>query len=245
MNHLSICIDSVKQEKLLKSIKLCNFKRKIQESPEKAKEDVRNEYERIYNKKLKSKSLIWKNNSTLFDLEGQQVRLIFEDKPLLIPPVGNTKSVRYPYCKYYIDSVPSLNVDVLIKIFSFFHGWELMNFRFVCRDWNEIIVNTNSFWKLHASRCPDEWNNLSIFKLYVKQMFLNAKKHQVISFLYKHENLFIYMCGLLLGHNNLRIERFNDEICVNLYRLTRTDLYFNEKVVSINLFLDAYRLSIL
>lgn len=246
MKHMKYCMEHANQKKLEDAIKLKNFKRRIEESPEKAKDDVRHEYERIYHKKLRTSDLIWKNNM-LYDLKCQQVRLVFKNKPILIPPIGCVKTVKYPYKKYYfLDSLPSLNTDVMIKIFSYIPGWELISLRFVCKEWNHIIVNTNSLWKVYCSRCPDEWVNLSSFKLYIKHMFLNYRKQEVIQFLNKHrESFFVYMCGLLLGHKNLKILIDSNEITVNLYKLTRNELYYNEKPVNLNLFLDAYRQSIL
>lgn len=76
-------------------------------------------------------------------------------------------------------------------------------------------------------------------------MFLNYETKEVINFFLRQSRFFIYICGLLMGHNNLTVNVSKDGISVNLYKLTNRGLFYNEKYVQFNVFLDAYRQSIL
>ncbi len=243
--HLEYCIENIQIKKVENAIKLKNFKRKIIESPEKAKNDVKKEYEKSFKKKLKIENLKWDESLSLFDTEGQQVRFVFKKKPVMIPPIGCTKVIYFPYKDNQepLESLPSLTPDAFRSIFKFINGWELIELRSVCKNWNKIIVNTHSFWNLNLKRFPDEWKNLSSFRLYIKHMFLNYEPREVINFFLKQSRFFIYICGLLMGHNNLTVNVSKDEISVNLYRLTNSGLYYNDKYVHFNVFLDAYRQS--
>ena len=245
--HLEYCIENIQIKKVENAIKLKNFKRKIIESPEKAKDDVKKEYEKSFKKKLKSEYLKWDESFSLFDTEGQQVRFVFKNKPVMIPPIGCTKVIYFPYKDNQepLESLPTLTPDALRSIFKFLNGWELIELRHVCKNWNKVIVNTHSFWALHIKRFPDEWKNLSSFRLYIKHMFLNYETKEVINFFLGQSRFFIYICGLLMGHNNLTVNVSKNGISVNLYKLTNRGLFYNEKYVQINVFLDAYRQSIL
>ena len=191
--------------------------------------------------------LKWDESLSLFDTEGQQVRFVFKKKPVMIPPIGCTKAIYFPYKDNQepLESLPSLTPDAFRSIFKFISGWELIELRIVCKNWNKIIVNTHSFWNLNLKRFPDEWKNLSSFRLYIKHMFLNYETKDAINFFLKQSRFFIYICGLLMGHNNLTVNVSKNEISVNLYKLTNSGLYYNEKYVQFNVFLDAYRQSIL
>jgi hypothetical protein len=246
MKHLENCIEVIQNDELQDAIMLKTFKRKIVESPEAVIESVKKQYKRNF-PLTDVKSLVWRKD-TLFDNDSQQVRLIFKDKPILIPPVGCTRTVLFKYeNEWRLETpLPELSPDALRSIFKFIDGWELIDMRLVSKKWNRIIVNTHSFWNLRISRFPDEWNGLSSFKMYIKHMFLNYKNDQtVINFLLSHEIFFVYMCGLFIGHQNLEVRRMEDGLHVNDYHLTRQNLYCRGNVVRLNTFLDGYRQSIL
>lgn len=250
MFHLKKCEEAIYNDKIQNAIKRNNFKRKTIESPEKAKRDVLFEYEKSFKKKLKIEALSWDTSSgSLIDIEGQQVRMLFKknSKPIMIPPIGCTQTVVFPYEDHQepLESLPELSKDALKCIFKFMEGYDLLGCRFVCKKWNNVIVNTHSLWTLHVTRFPDSWSRLSPFRLYIKHMFLNYKQEDVIEFFLKNQDFFVYICGLLLGHTKLTVFKTKDCITVNMYKLSREGLYWGEKRVQLNTFLDAYRIKIL
>lgn len=146
------------------------------------------------------------------------------------------------------EKLPVLTVDALRSIFKFFHGWDLLPLRLVSRTWNRVIVHTHAHWRIHPTLVPDSWAKLTSFRAYVKHMFLfDARAYpKVRLFLLRHPEIFIYVCGLLLGrHMITRPSVTPDEITVANYRLTKTGLYYNGQWTDVYTFLDAYRISIL
>jgi hypothetical protein len=120
--------------------------------------------------------------------------------------------------------------------------------RLVCRKWNAVLKCTHSMWKLNISRTPDKWTGLSPFHTYLKHMFLNVRDmSKVYDFFLKNHKFFVYIAGLLMGHFDLGpIVASRDELLVKGYRLNRqSGLSYNGRQMSMDLFLDAYRQSII
>ncbi len=253
MKHLLNCIDLANNEQVQDGIRLCNFKRKIEESPDDVIKDVKRQYSDLF-PNVQLKSLTWRKSSRgsihLFDSDCQQVRLLIHksNKPQLIPPIGCTKTILYDYNVPWTMRIPNMSADPLKCIFKHLRGWELLELRKVCKLWDRIIVNTHSFWDLRISRNPDKWNNLPPFKMYIKHMFLNVNDEMVlVGFFFRFPDFFIYICGLIFGHQSINPRISEGSIKVNGYELKKDEgkLYFEGSVVDICTFLDGYRQSIL
>ncbi len=254
MHHHDKCIEFAKTEQVLDGIRLCNFKRKIEESPDDVIADVKRQYGELF-PNVQLKNLRWRKSSRgsvhLFDTDCQQVRFVSDknDKPLLIPPIGCTRTNPYDYNSVQWEmAIPKMTPDSMKCIFRHMKGWELLEMRKVCKGWNKIIVGTHSFWDLRISRNPDKWAHLSPFHLYLKHMFLNVvDEAQVVKFFFRFPDFFVYICGLIFGHTLVTPRISAEFIKINGYELSRKDgkLYFSDKIVSLCTFLDGYRQSIL
>jgi len=254
MKHLLNCIESVKYESVQDAILLHNLKRKIVEEPTEIIEDVKRQYN-VHYSPTKVRTLSIRNDSKgicLYDDDSQQARFIYPSsgnmKPMLIPPIGCKRIVPYNYSKVRLSTLPHLHRDAMRCIFKHLPGWELLSMRLVCKKWNSILVSTNNLWDIRICRSPDRWIGLSPFHTYLQHMFLNiTDMSAVYAFFLKNSKFFIYIVGLLQGHFDLGPSKITkDEICVKGYTLHRkTGLTYNDRWMNFEVFLDAYRQSLL
>lgn len=140
--------------------------------------------------------------------------------------------------------------EIRLTIFKFFHGWELTRLRLVCRDWNSIISNERSLWKLE--KLPrlviPKWIGLSSMRSYIQYMFIGVRNiRKVVLFFFKHPEFFRFICGLYLGHAGLKIVSSICKLIVGCYVLHRETSTLTRQgiIVDMDLFLDGYRQYIL
>ncbi len=252
MKHLLKCIESVKYESVHDEMLLHNLKRKIEEDPTEVIEDVKKQYN-VHYSPTKVRTLSIRNDPSgicLYDDDCQQARFIYPSdmKPLLIPPIGCKRIIPYNYSKIRLTTLPQLSPDAMRSIFKHLQGWELLPMRLVCKKWNSILKGTHSLWNIRISRSPDKWCGLSPFHTYLKHMFLGVTDmSKVYDFFLRNPTFFTYIVGLLIGHSELGpISMSREEISVRGYRLTRTaGLFYNGRWMNFEVFLEAYRQSIL
>ena len=254
MKHLLKCIESAQYEYVYDEMLLRNLKRKIEEDPKEVIDDVKKQYN-VHYSPTKVKRLSVRSDSTgicLYDDECQQARFVYPTvnnmKPMLIPPIGSQRVVPYDYSRIKLRTMPKLSREALISIFKHLPGWELLPLRLVCKQWAATITGTHSLWNIRISRCPDKWSGLPPFQMYVKHMFLHVANTRVIyDFFVRNPKFFSYICGLLMGHFDLGpLQIKKDEITIKGYTLHRENgLTYNQRWMSMNIFLEAYRQSII
>jgi hypothetical protein len=249
MRHVDLCIETSQLEEVKNGIKLQNLKRKIQENPEYVLKRVKKHYKRAFPSSSSHSHFEWRG-CNVYDTQTQQLKMVWYNEPIMIPPVGrDTHVVKFPYVKrqWTPRALPTLTRDTLASIFKFVPGWELIGMRTVCRQWNSVIVN-NMDWSLHIVYTPQNWAKLSPFKTYINHMFLNFEsERQIVEFFLANVPFFVHICGLIVGHKSVEVTYRTKFIDVNGYKLSKKTkrMYYGEKIVSVNTFLDAYRQSIL
>lgn len=250
-------IDDYRLSKLPKKLKYANFKRKIEAdeiSPEKILKRYRYEFP---NTVISSKDVQWQHDKdvhVLYDKKHKKPCFIMSDTmtPIL---VNDTMVKKFNYKKdvWTPNNLPKLCSGALLSIFKHLPGWELSRFRLVSKEWNHLITNQKSHWKL--PRLPAfvqrfwRHKNLSPFRIYIQSMFLGTTDSQVVNFFFKEPEFFRYICILLIG-NTVQLKRSTSKtrIVVGRYSICKCRgvlLCDDTQVISVQLFLDAYRQSIL
>ena len=151
-------------------------------------------------------------------------------------------------CKSVVD-FPEQD-EIRLEIFKFFQGWELTRLRLVCRHWNDIISNERSLWKLE--KLPrlviPKWTGLSPMRSYIQYMFIGVRNiRKVVLFFFKYPEFFRFICGLYVGHTNLKMVSSVCKLIVGCYVLYRETFTLTRQGYRVNmdLFLDGYRQYIL
>ena len=134
--------------------------------------------------------------------------------------------------------LPRLTNDALRCIFSFLSPWELLNLRFVCKQWNCVIVNTSTFWNLKHVETRNT------FREYVYHMFLNVRdEEKLIEHFFAHPDVFHRICRIVLGQERYKGKSTKYKLVFGNYTLSRRsrELYTGSIKIKIQNFLEVYR----
>jgi hypothetical protein len=223
-------------------INTCNLKRKINDNDDDVIPQIVSDYRKKFCFSLDRSALEWK-----FDLKetylhdksrNRDCLVISQNNCAFIQPDG--KKVK-PYRNQWTPkTLPVLTNDALRCIFKHISPWELLNLRFVCKKWNQIIVNTRSFWVLRGGI---ENNTM---KGYIHHMFLNVKNEsQITEFLFKNPELFFQICRTVLGQDRYKGRLTKYKLMFGNYILKRksekNELICGSCKIKIQNFLEVYR----
>lgn len=221
-------------------INLCNLKRKIDDLDDDLIPQIVSDYRKKFCLSLDNSFLEWRNESNeiqLFDKKRQKnCLIIFGNNCAFVPPSFGKKLKLYKNV-WTPKNLPVLTNDALKCIFKFIPPWELLNLRFVSKQWNRIIVNTRSFWRLKNI------DNDSM-KGYIHHMFLNVKtESQIIEYLFKNPELFYQICRTVLGQDRYKGRATKYKLMFGNYILKRksSDLICGSCKIKIQNFLEVYR----
>lgn len=239
------------RDKVCKKIQLANLKRKIHDR-EIPPEVIAKKYRVAYPNNVISSDLVWREPFpdcyVLFDVQYQTPRFVVSNSSnaLLVPPPGKKPvKFRYKSSNWTPSSTPSLTGDALRSIFRHLHGWEIMNCRLVCREWNRVATNTHSLWTLKNVPRVVAWTTSSVrlpFRRYVQTLFLGIKPRHMAKILFKKPDLFVYICELFLGKTgSLRVR--SNTLRYGGFSLERKTarLTFQSNLMELGLFLEAFR----
>lgn len=236
---------------LPKKLQYANFKRKIADDeiePEFILKRYRTEFP---NSKFSDERVQWVHDDDmhmLYDRDAEQPLFMVSEttRAIMIGDNNAVKKFNYKQDVWTPRSVPTLCSGALLSIFSHLKGWELLPCRLVCKQWARLITSQNALWTL--PKLPDfvqnYWNSeVSLFRQYVRHMFLNASDKHVILYFFRKPRLFHFICCLLMK-KKAQMKRNKHRIRVGRFMIVKSkaELWCDEsKKVSVQLFLDAYR----
>lgn len=133
--------------------------------------------------------------------------------------------------------LPKLTNDALRCIFSFIPPWELLNLRFVCKQWNCVIVNTSMFWNLKYIETRNT------FRDYVYHMFLNVRdESKLIEHFFARPDVFYRICRIVLGQERFKGKSTKYKLVFGNYTLSRRgEICTGSIKIKIQNFLEVYR----
>jgi F-box domain len=224
---------------LEEKINLCNLKRKINDSDDDVIPQIVRDYRKKFCLSLDNSSLEWRHGSNelqLFDKKRQKNCLIISrNNCVFIPPDGK-KTKRYQ-SQWTPKNLPNLTNDALKCIFKFIPPWELLNLRFVCKQWNRVIVETKGFWGLNGI---DSFNP----KTYIHHMYLNVRSEsQIIDYFFAFPDIFFDICRIVLGQDRFRGKSNKYILMFGNYKLHKKsgEIRCGSCKIKIQNFMEVYR----
>jgi F-box domain len=175
---------------------------------------------KIFCRILSDRAIKWRK-------KNRDLILSHDEKSMIYKPTNKTS-----------PPPPKLTNDALRCIFSFLSPWELLNLRFVCKQWNCVIVNTSMFWNLKHVETRNT------FREYVYHMFLNVRdEEKLIDHFFAYPDIFHCICRIVLGQERYKGKSTKYKLVFGNYMLSRRsrELYTGSIKIKIQNFLEVYR----
>jgi len=233
---------SLEDLKFEEKLNVRNLKRKINDGDDDVIPQIVSDYRKKFCYLLADSALKWrkfKNKELrLHDTSRNQDCLaIYKDNCVFISPLN--KKIKPYHALWTPKTLPVLTNDALRCIFSFLPPWELLNLRFVCKEWNKTIVNTSIFWNLKFVETKNTLRD------YIYYMFLNVRNDRdIVEHFFSHPDLFHLVCKIVLGQERYKGKKATKyKLVFGNYILSRRtgELQTGSTRIKLQNFLEVYR----